>query len=661
MLASKHPDEVRGIGVPDTLRDRIDALVGVQQQSSCLRHAPADDPLHGTAARRFRQRRGDVGGTATDGRRDLAQRQRTQAVALDEAKAVGDHAAARDARQVDARRSIDLVDDEREQAALHRFVARALGELAEQRLEERLACGRDVHDRRGTIAHALERLEQRLAIRREARHAECDAPERGPSPLDHAVRLPSRHDEDIPGIERPLAVLLDARLPIRVERERGVTVRDVSTPRRPIIPDASPRDDGRHDVAHSEGFHHIDAYHAGGVRARRATHRLARAVRDVLARSAEVPVRDEAFAHFGAAAAASARMAWSEAMLTRAHVGLFAIAIVSACSTVDGDGESDGAESGATETTDPSTSGMTTADAPASSTGGDPSSDDAPDPETGEPATTSGSPPSDCANASLFGPGMTNGIAIDVDGVERTYDLFVPTGYDPTSPAPLVLNFHGLLGSPSQQVDFSQFNGAAETHGMLVAYPAGIGASFNAGSCCGQAATDGVDDVGFARALVQDVTVKMCVDPRRVFATGMSNGGHMAHRLACEAPDVFAAAASVTGALRLAECAPSRPISMMQYHGTADTIVGYAEIPGMMEAWAARNGCGAASSTTFERGDMLCQTWPDCDGGVEVTFCTVDGGGHCWPGNGSCIFGHSSTELHASEAIATMFDAQPLP
>jgi polyhydroxybutyrate depolymerase len=124
---------------------------------------------------------------------------------------------------------------------------------------------------------------------------------------------------------------------------------------------------------------------------------------------------------------------------------------------------------------------------------------------------------------------------------------------------------------------------------------------------------------------------------------------------------VFAAAASVTGALRLSECAPSRPISMVQYHGTTDAIVGYAEIPAMMEAWAARNGCSGTPSTTFEQGDMHCQTWPDCDAGVEVTLCTIEGGGHCWPGNGSCVFGHSSTELHASEAIATMFAAQPLP
>jgi polyhydroxybutyrate depolymerase len=355
-----------------------------------------------------------------------------------------------------------------------------------------------------------------------------------------------------------------------------------------------------------------------------------------------------------------------EGELLRIGVAAIGAAIVLGCSAAEGDGGGTDTDADATDADPASSSAAASeADSPSSTSGGGPTDDGDPDPssESGEAgsSTGSGAPPLQCEVTPLFEAGMTTGITIDVDGVERSYDLFVPTIYDPNTAAPLVLNFHGLLGSPSQQVDFSQFNDAAEAHGMLVAYPAGIGASFNAGSCCGEASSSGVDDVGFARALVQDVALKMCVDPRRVYATGMSNGGHMAHRLACEAADLFAATASVTGALRLGECAPSRPISMVQYHGTSDTIVGYAEIPGMMEAWAARNGCSDTPSTTFEQGDMHCQTWPDCDAGVEVTLCTIDGGGHCWPGNGSCIFGHSSTELHASEAIATMFEVQPLP
>ena len=339
-----------------------------------------------------------------------------------------------------------------------------------------------------------------------------------------------------------------------------------------------------------------------------------------------------------------------------------------ACGTAEPDEGPAGTDPSGSSSTDEGASPADAATEPRPGTDADTGSppavtDDGDDP--GDDESESGRAPSSCGVTSLFGPGVHSDITVDVDGTTRRYDLFVPTGYDADANGPLVLNFHGLLGSPGQQADFSEFNGAAEDHGMLVAYPEGIGQSFNAGVCCGEASSSGVDDVAFARALVADVSAKMCVDPQRVYATGMSNGGHMAHRLACEAADVFAAAASVTGVLSLAgPCSPSRPISMVQFHGTDDNIVaydGFPAVPAMMDAWAARNGCSAVPETTFDQGDMHCETWPGCDAGVEVSLCTIDGGGHCWPGNGDCLFGHSSTELHASEVIATLFDSQTLP
>lgn len=324
----------------------------------------------------------------------------------------------------------------------------------------------------------------------------------------------------------------------------------------------------------------------------------------------------------------------------------------------------------------PAQTGETGAESGVSSTGAAEASDTSATTDTGTDTATNetgaadgtgstGEPIPTCNAPSLFEPGVHPGITVDVGGVTRRYDLFVPTTYDPTANAPLVLNFHGLLGSPAQQADFSQFDPAAEDRGMLVAYPEGIASSFNAGLCCGTASATGVDDVAFARALVQDVAATMCVDPQRVYATGMSNGGHMAHRLACEAADVFAAAASVTGVLSLAgPCTPSRPISMVQYHGTADAIVGYngvPQVPAMMQDWAERNGCSPVPEVSFDQGDTQCETWPGCDAGVEVTLCTISGGGHCWFGNPECLFGASTTELNASAEIAAMFDEQVLP
>ncbi|MBL4686644.1 MAG: prolyl oligopeptidase family serine peptidase [Nannocystaceae bacterium] len=273
-----------------------------------------------------------------------------------------------------------------------------------------------------------------------------------------------------------------------------------------------------------------------------------------------------------------------------------------------------------------------------------------------------------CEGRDPVPPGVRT-LGVDVDGTMRSYELFVPTSYDPTIAAPLVLNFHGLLGAAAQQSGLSQFNLVAEPRGMVVAYPTGIGQSFNAGACCGDASSDGVDDVGFARALVQQVSEQLCIDPARVYVTGMSNGGHMAHLLACEAADIFAAAASVTGVLTVPPqlCNASRPISVMDFHGSSDPIVpfggtgiGFPSVTTMMEDWAARNGCQGGSTVSFEQGDMRCDTWGQCGDDVEVTLCVTDGGGHCWPGAASCLFGNVSSELSASEAIATMFMAHPM-
>ena len=312
-----------------------------------------------------------------------------------------------------------------------------------------------------------------------------------------------------------------------------------------------------------------------------------------------------------------------------------------------------------------------TATSSGSGSSGDASDTDPPD-TTEDPSTTGDSgeaPPLGCGHAAPA-PGWLPGNTVEVDGETREYALFIPSGYDPGEPTSLVLNFHGLLGNPLQQADFSQFNDTAEARGLVVAYPVGIGNSFNAGACCGTAHSEGVNDILFARLLVDKLLGELCVDPRRVYVTGMSNGGHMAHTLACRAADVFAASASVAGVLGLApaDCQPSRPISMLDFHGTGDLIVsyngagpGYPAVQPMMQGWAARDGCDGASEVSFQKADMTCETWPNCADGVEVTLCTIDGGGHCWPGNDSCLFGASSTALHASEAIADLFAQHTLP
>ncbi len=280
----------------------------------------------------------------------------------------------------------------------------------------------------------------------------------------------------------------------------------------------------------------------------------------------------------------------------------------------------------------------------------------------GDESTGVSDEPVECPAASLP-PGRYNGLTLEHAGRTRSYDLYIPPTVDVTKPTPLVVNFHGLYGNPAQQAMFSQYDAAAEAAGVIVAYPAGISNSWNTGLCCGEAQSEGVDDVGFARAAVQHISLGSCVDAAKVFAIGMSNGGHMAHRLACEAADLFAGVASVTGVLTMLSCTPSRPISVQQFHGTADTIVrydgygpGFPAVEGMMADWASRNGCAPVPEVTHEQGDALCQTWIGCEDDVEVTLCSVEGGGHCWFGNPSCTFGASTTDVSANDVIARMLE-----
>jgi polyhydroxybutyrate depolymerase len=263
-------------------------------------------------------------------------------------------------------------------------------------------------------------------------------------------------------------------------------------------------------------------------------------------------------------------------------------------------------------------------------------------------------------------------ISLTVDGGSRDYILHVPAGYSGASAVPLVVNFHGYLNDASDEITFTGMNTKADSAGFIVAYPDGIDESWNAGVCCGEAESENIDDVAFARAVVADIETRVCVDPKRVYATGMSNGGFLSHRLGCEAADLFAAIAPVAGVLGIppASCNPSRPMPIIEFHGTADVVVpydgssifDYPSVPSTFQGWATRDGCTDASPTqTFQNGGATCQTYEACSAGAKVTLCTVTGEGHCWPGQSVCPYGASSTDISANDAMWTFFGGFALP
>jgi polyhydroxybutyrate depolymerase len=236
--------------------------------------------------------------------------------------------------------------------------------------------------------------------------------------------------------------------------------------------------------------------------------------------------------------------------------------------------------------------------------------------------------------------GDTNA-SIMIGGTKRTFILHVPTSYKGDQPVPLLLDFHPMIfGTAASQRRSSGYAEIADKEGFIVAYADGIDNAWNLGPCCTQSRD--VDDFGLSLALVERIKSEGCIDEKRVYAAGYSNGGGLSHYLACKSADVFAAASPAAfDLIEEVECAPSRPISIVAFRGTADTIVpyeggestpptGYPLDPihflgavGTFKKWAEVDGCTGEPTTS---GD--CQTYTQCKDGVEVTLCTAKGGGH---------------------------------
>ena len=238
-------------------------------------------------------------------------------------------------------------------------------------------------------------------------------------------------------------------------------------------------------------------------------------------------------------------------------------------------------------------------------------------------------------------------------GYSRIVDVHIPPGYDGSTAVPLVLDFHGFTGNPTDQAGLSGWRSLAASEDFIVAYPLGLfgrpdapemdtnyGPSFNGGPlCCGGAALHRIDDVGFARAIVQAVAAEANVDRTRVYATGWSNGGHMSSRLGCEATDLFAGVAPVEGSIGFlspSQCQPSRPIAVIEFAGLHDPGQPYLGLPTNSFAhWRDVDGCGSGSpDERVDFGTSYCETYRSCGAGVQAELCSIEasqasyGGGH---------------------------------
>ncbi len=217
------------------------------------------------------------------------------------------------------------------------------------------------------------------------------------------------------------------------------------------------------------------------------------------------------------------------------------------------------------------------------------------------------------------------------DGRARSFLLEAPASALDGRPAPLVVLFHGVFADAETILAVTRFAEKARAEGFLLAAGDGVERSWNAGLCCDPAREQGVDDVGFARALVARVEEEYCVDPERVYATGFSNGAAMVFRLACEASDLFAAFAPVAGGLAV-DCSPERSRPILVVNGREDPIVPFAVGEAGFGRFRILNGCSDDFATTAPAPTATCQTALGCRDEAATELCAIDGIGHMWPG-----------------------------
>ena len=250
---------------------------------------------------------------------------------------------------------------------------------------------------------------------------------------------------------------------------------------------------------------------------------------------------------------------------------------------------------------------------------------------------------------------------IKFNGLRRSYRIHVPSGYEPQNAMPLVIVIHGAFSTAKQIEKETGFSRLADRHGFIVSYPNGIGIfgflqHWNAGHCCGKAAADGIDDIGFIDETIADASGFLNIDPSRIYMTGFSNGGMFTHRYGAERASRLAAIAPLAGpAGGRADVnqpewhvpRPQVPLPVVLFHGTGDEKVPYqggaqqADPEGRQyhsalasaNFWAEQNACDLMPlKSELRNGRIEITSWLDCSGRATVELYALDGWGHRWPG-----------------------------
>jgi polyhydroxybutyrate depolymerase len=262
-------------------------------------------------------------------------------------------------------------------------------------------------------------------------------------------------------------------------------------------------------------------------------------------------------------------------------------------------------------------------------------------------------------------PDRTSVHIMTFGGLNRTYRVHKPAGL--SAAAPLVVMLHGAFGNGEQAENSYGWDQLADSSKFVVAYPDGIGRTWNGHGCCGKAAWENIDDVGFITAMVGQISAALPIDKARVYATGISNGGIMSYALACNS-GMFAAIGP-DSATMLDPCTAPHQTSVIHIHGTADKLVRYNGGRGASTV----NGPPIADVNAFWRKVDRCSP-PDittkapvttstaaCADHRGVVLITIAGGRHWWPGGKTFLGRGDSTSraLNATQTIWQFFAAHP--
>ncbi len=261
-------------------------------------------------------------------------------------------------------------------------------------------------------------------------------------------------------------------------------------------------------------------------------------------------------------------------------------------------------------------------------------------------------------------------------GQKREYLLYVPGSYDRTKPTPLVISMHAAALWPAAQMETSQWNKVADEHGFIVVYPSGT--TLRGGGTGAlpkvwllRPEADLLANVRFISELIDTLEAAYNIDPTRIYTNGFSNGGAMTFALSCRLSHRIAAVGTVSAAQDQpwSWCADSRPVPLINFHGTADLVPynggkvwasprPFPSVSTWTANWARRNRCGPNPIESVVAAEVTRLEYTDCADDAAVVLFTVQGGGHSWPGGKQMpewLFGPTSRNIDATSQMWAFF------